>query len=410
MSKADDLFAWWRALPPGLRPNPFRYSERDDVELAQFQSTLSEKLAVLQTTIERPFKDERENLRKALREAYLRVAEWLDQAKARFNTAHVESEFFAPQGTLRLTWRPILPNILNWLDGIKAFVIETAKEPTRRPFLALVGADPECLDVPDFHPVCGFWSDNYLIGPFPWHALNWDAVIGPERFDVSPFTPQRIAASLAHSVWIDLLADITAEVRKGHKAVKDCPWTVAHALCELARPDKGRDDTFQASIDRVCWATSLHVPFRRWLHSEAAKNGVSTPVERTNCYPTWMGFASIIGDDPTGMIGGPTGHRRACFFAFLLDELSTLWNRRKAEDAEARDYKKPWHGEAIAFLKRNPNASAADVARAVGVDRSTVSRDETIGVLLPGRRDRQKGYTDGKGHADGIVDPDALED
>src|SRR5690606_6054155 len=116
------------------------------------------------------------------------------------------ADYFTPRGKLRLTWRPILSDILEWLEGVRASILEAAKEPLSRPFLSLVGADPECLDVPDFHPVCGFWSDNDLIGPFPWRARSWKAVIGPEQhLGHSPFPPQEVAASMPGTVWTNLL-------------------------------------------------------------------------------------------------------------------------------------------------------------------------------------------------------------
>src|SRR5690606_28668804 len=164
---------------------------------------------------------------------------------------------------------------------------------------------------------------------------------------------------------------------RGHKAVKDSPWTVAHALCELTKSDGGptAPDMAQAALDRVSWATALHVPFRLWLHDMGARHNVSSPLERADCYPTWLGFSAITGDDAPGMIGGLCGHRRACFLAFLLDELSRLWNSRKAQDPSDKPYKKSWHGEAIAYKTRHPEASRADVARAIRKSPSTLSRD-----------------------------------
>ncbi|MCB9894505.1 MAG: MarR family transcriptional regulator [Planctomycetes bacterium] len=412
MSKAEALFDWWTSMPASLRPNPFRYSEQDDVELAQFQATLSEMLDGLQATLERPFTDARNILRNQLRLAYGGVAEWIDLAHQAFTGAHFESDYFARQGRVRLTWRPVLPHILEWLSGLKASVQDAKRQPLARPFLALVGADSECLDVPDFHPVCGLWTDNYMIGGFPWLNRRWNAVVGAsQQVELSPSALQ-IAASMAGAVWEDLLGDVKAVVRKGHKAVKDCPWTVVHVLCELCRPDGGPDapDMAQASIDRVCWATALHVPFRRWLLTEGDKRGIAKPLTYTRCYPTWMAFAAITGDDPTGMIRGETGHQRACFFAFLLDELVSLWDRNVSSGKQDREYEKPWHGEAIAYFKRHPDASAADVAKAVGVSRSTVSRDDTMKQLLAARQKLRNGFTDGRGYVDAVDDPEDSED
>ncbi|MCA8916130.1 MAG: hypothetical protein KDB90_12020 [Planctomycetes bacterium] len=407
MSKADALFDWWTSMPASLRPNPFRYSEQDDVELAQFQATLSETLEGLRATLERPFTDARNILRKQLRLAYGDVAMWLDRAREAFKAAHFESDYLVPNGTVRVTWRPLLPHILDWLTGLKASMQDAKQHPLARPFLALVGADPECLDVPDFHPACGVWADNYMNGGFPWRRRKWNAVVGADQPDLAPSALQ-IAASMAGVVWDDLLEGVKADVRKGHKAVKDCPWTVVHALCELAKPDGGPEapDMAQASIDRVCWATALHVPFRRWLLTEGDKRGVAKPLAHTRCYPTWIAFSAITGDDPTGMIGGETGHQRACFFAFLLDELATLWDRVGWDAKQDREYDKPWHGEAIAYLTRHPDASAAAVGKAVGKNRSTILRDKIIGPLLATRRTPRKGFTDGMGHVDGIDDPE----
>ncbi|MEZ5992264.1 MAG: hypothetical protein R3E76_07910 [Planctomycetota bacterium] len=412
MSKADSLFDWWANLPRSLRPNPFSYNERDDVELAQFQATLREHLEGLQATLERPFGEQQKRLHRDLQEAYSRVADELDRAKVRFGSAHSELDFFSPQGKLRLTWRPILPQVLDWLEDLKTLVLAAKKQPLKRPFLSVVGADPECLDVPDFHQICGFWSDNYFIGHYPWRRLSWDAVLeGPPSFD-DRISPQGVAASMVETIWNDVLDALSGDVRKGHKAVKDCPWTIPHALCELTRPDSGGEspDMPEEMTDRVCWATSLHVPFRRWLHTEGEKHDIDSPLDRTGCYPTWPGFVGIVGDDPTGMIGGISGHRRACFFAFLLDELSKIWDKRKTGDAEDRSYKKAWHGEAIAYLTRHPDASAADVARAVGVSRTTISRDERMKTLFTGRMQRLKGFSDGKGYVDGYVEPESFED
>lgn len=412
MSKADSLFDWWRELPRSLRPNPFSYSERDEVELAQFQTTLRGKLEGLQPTLEKPFGKAREQLRKDLKATYSRVADALDAAKDRFSKGPLEGDYYGSNGTVRLTWRPVLPGILSWLDDLRTSMLEARKQPLERPFLSLVGADPECLDVPDFHPVCGLWSDNYFIGRYPWESLKWNAVLDGTLAKDELVSPHKLAGSTAHSVWHEVLEGLTGCVRQGHKAVKDSPWTVPHVLCELAKPDSGGEspDTAHEINDRISWATALHVPFRRWLHVEASKRGIDSPLAKTDCYPTWLAFAGIVGDDPTGMIGGTCGYRRACFFAFLLDELTALWDQATATDKTEREYDKPWHGEAFAFLERNPDASAADVGRAVGIDRSTVSRDKMMKKLFAKRQELRRGFTDNDGNVDGIVDPDSLDD
>lgn len=412
MSKADELFDWWRKLPSGLRPYPFAYSKRNDVELAQFQRTLSDKLDGLQLTLERPFSRERQALERELRRVFTAVAKWLDVARDRFNSARFEMDYMTREGTIRLTWRPALSHILEWLDGLKAMMLEAAKRPLQRPFLSLVGADQECLEVPDFQPICGLWSDNYFIGQYPWRARQWNAVIGPNPLALPGPTPLQIAASGAQTVWLDLLEEVQADVRKGHQAVKDSPWTVVHALCELSKPDGGpkAPDMAQASLDRVSWATALHVPFRRWLHDVGARHNVTSPLEYTDCYPTWLGFSAITGDDATGMIGGRCGHQRACFFAFLLDELSTLWASRKAQAPLDKPYKKIWHGEAIAYKMRHPEASLTDTAHAIRKSPSTLSRDPLMRRLFAGGRDKPKGFKTRDRDVVGIDDPDSLED
>lgn len=294
--------------------------------------------------------------------------------------------------------------LVTFSDQWTSTLAHFAKKPLERAPIEVLGFPLDSREVPD---LAAFMRNVPAVRGWSWGLLYPPKLL--ETWNLKDKWPAETPWPLV--VWGNAFERMLTTLGQLHSAVAVSPWSMAHALdLTFAQPalcDYLGVQQNDAAAGLAGWQLQLQGRYKGWL---AGKLGSGNAKHLSHVYP--VGSHAIKwhkGSDSERLIGpmASTLQATSWFVAFLLHGLANRPMARASPTIMPTKRRRPpkgWRKHALAILNKGDPITMSELARRVGVAKSTIWRDKELrGRCLPEPR-HAKGFFRANDNPEAFVD------